>query len=901
MRLKDHFIKNVVDELDHLNGSEFESLCRPFIEMLTGTDFELKGHNLEMKPVRGSADLLQDDDYKIIGQCGTERNYFTSNKPLDDIDSGNKNCPNFKTIYLFCNRKAGGDDFDKTKKRVEEKLKQLKKGQKYKIFDGQRIARKIYENIYQTNKIEEILEYLPTAYQIYLLFPQNNVLPMLPADYETRPEEQQVADVLKQVDFLQIYGLSGIGKSLLSIAVANNLSSSYDTILWFDGNAIDPNNFHSINIQRLGESINLASILKMFKVLIVIDNLNTDVEELKMNFSSINKKGSNCIVTSLQKNVGNGNSIALNYVSEEISRKILMNSETPPSDSQMKALVKHIAGYPLLLELAKHAVNEKEMTWDDVINDARITEINDTQRNKEFAQRIIGRYKDRFADFFNLIINLDSTTISKLFLKEKSLIKLNSLFSFSILQDEGEYQCGIHQVVLSSVRTIMGNNVSNSDFEDYLFHYIQKHTDCRDSGLYTFMTLHQQKLLEFASGLNSSNQLRHYIVLACLYSVDTYLDYDSYLSLINDLHLTPQKNDVDLYLTIEKKEIEQNRVKNNKVEYEAKVLSDIDELNTLNLTSKKNDALRLHHIGKWLSAIGDYSQAEHYLFKTLEYSPKSFHSLLRLARNYHKQELWDKAAEKIVSIFNVETFHEVPISIRLSAYDIIGNNHYKNLRQEFIDNQLKQFSNDIFASLSNSYSQTYIVLAKYADHLSFNYPEFYSHLCAHLPLPMNIERNERLRKDYGKIKTAQYIYGNYEPKYKKKLFHIAEKYLLSVKNIDDYVRKDLIKLYLAAGLPQNTLSIADEFEKRDNMFIQQMLCKVYYGNGDYKKGLENIELAISQEDESQPQYCAAFRHDKAKCLYMLKESKAKEVMLEAIRLQPNSRLVTEWEAELLKW
>jgi len=311
--------------------------------------------------------------------------------------------------------------------------------------------------------------------------------------------------------------------------------------------------------------------------------------------------------------------------------------------------------------------------------------------------------------------------------------------------------------------------------------------------------------------------------------------------------------------------------------------------------------LRLHHIGKWLSAIGDYSKAEHYLFKTLEYFPKSFHSLLRLARNYHKQELWDKAAEKIVSIFNVETFHEVPVSIRLSAYDIIGNNHYKNLRQEYIDNRLKQFSNVIFAFLSNSYSQTYIVLAKYADHLSFNHPEFYSHLCAHLPLPMNIERNERLRKDYGKIKTAQYIYGNYEPNYKEKLFHIAEKYLLSVKNIDDYVRKDLIKLYLAAGLPQNTLSIADEFEKRDNMFIQQMLCKVYYGNGDYKKGLENIELAISQEDESQPQYCAAFRHDKAKCLYMLKESKAKEVMLEAIRLQPNSRLVTEWEAELLKW
>jgi hypothetical protein len=84
MRLGDHFINTVADELDHLNGSEFEELCRAFIELLTGKEFEIKGHNLEMKPV-------------------------------GDIESSINNSPDFRTIYLFCNRRAQGDDYQNTK------------------------------------------------------------------------------------------------------------------------------------------------------------------------------------------------------------------------------------------------------------------------------------------------------------------------------------------------------------------------------------------------------------------------------------------------------------------------------------------------------------------------------------------------------------------------------------------------------------------------------------------------------------------------------------------------------------------------------------------------------------------------------------------------------------------
>ena len=287
--------------------------------------------------------------------------------------------------------------------------------------------------------------------------------------------------------------------------------------------------------------------------------------------------------------------------------------------------------------------------------------------------------------------------------------------------------------------------------------------------------------------------------------------------------------------------------------------------------------------------------------KSLELNPKSYHSLLRLARDYNKQGLWDKAAEKVAAILNPATINEVSISIRLSAYDIISNYKYKGLRKTYIDDQLDQFSKDVYASLSESYSHTYIVLAKLAEHLSYDNPEFYARLCVQLPLPLNVDKNNRLRRDYGKIKLAQYLYGNYPPEYKEKLYKIAQEYLTSVPRKDDYIRKDLIKLYLAGGMPDKALPVADEIEKKDDKFMQQTLCKVYYENGDYPTALSYIEKAIAQEKPNQKEYCAAFRHDKAKCLHKLNEACAANVMEEAISIQPNEKLKVEWSEELARW
>ena len=148
MKLVDHFINTVAEELDHLNGTDFEELCRPLIELLTGKEYEWKGHNLELKAVKGSVDLIQDEDYRTIGQCGTDKDYFSGDKPKNDIESSIKNSPEFTTIYLFSNRRAKGNEYQNVKATIWQTLKdQLNSGYHYYLYDSQRIAKAVYNKI----------------------------------------------------------------------------------------------------------------------------------------------------------------------------------------------------------------------------------------------------------------------------------------------------------------------------------------------------------------------------------------------------------------------------------------------------------------------------------------------------------------------------------------------------------------------------------------------------------------------------------------------------------------------------------------------------------------------------------------------------------------------------------
>lgn len=908
MKLENHFINYLTDELSNLNGTEFEHLCLPLIEMITNSEFEIKGHNLEMKPVRGSVDLIKDDDFFIIGQCGTDKDYFKGNKPLSDIESSIKNNPHFNIIYLFSNKRATGGELSNIQYEIQNKLDKLSKQNKidykYHIYDSERIAKCIYKYIYKTNKIEKILSYLPNSKNIYLSFPQTNCLPLLNIDYKNRPEEYEIEILLTNKDFIQIYGLSGIGKTQLAISMAQRLMDKFDTVLWFDSTKIKYVDFNNINLSRMNEEINLAYLLQTFKILIIFDNFNEDLQDIIYSFNYNNKKGSKCIITSLQQNIPSENSICITYLPDEIALDIISECKVKPTSEQIKIVIERLKGYPLLLDLIKRSVENFDISWEDIIQETNITSINDDSKNLEFADRIVGRYKERFLELFNLLIGLDNTVVSKQFLSENSILNVKSLIKSAIIYEEGEFTCRIHQIVLEAIKRVMRKDYSEELFMNNLKSYLDKYLFKRDKNLYSLMTNHKDVLLLKSSRDNFDKRLRNSIFLAYLYSVDTYVRPNYFIEKINELYLNPQKYLEDFHLYLEKIEIEQYQVKITKnEEYNNKIKADIDTLMKIDFNDEKFLVVKYHHIGKWFSIIKDLDSSEVYLCKALKLNSKSFSSLLRLARNYNIKKLYEKINHHVDVILSSSSISEVPISIKLSTYDLISNYQFKELRKKYIDDNLEQFTNDIYASLSENYSQTYIVIAKLANHLSYNFPEFYTNLCMKLPIPLDIDKNIRLKKDYGKILLAQFIYGCYYEDYKDKLFLRTEKILTSVFEDDnnDYNRKDLINLYLSYDNIDKALDLTKDIKEKSNKFMQQLLSKVYYAAENFEKALEYINSAISQEKPDELEYCAAFRHDKAKCLLKIDIKKAIETLNEAIKLQPNDKTKNEWNNELEHW
>jgi len=244
-RLREHFINTFATEISSLNGTDFEYLCKPLMYLILKDNILHKGHNLYGKPVGYTADFIA-DDYQAIGQCGTEPDYFIDfSKPIHDIDRCIINHSKCKKIYLFANQRASGGKLTK----LDDEITKKKYSQKIEIYDSEKLANIVIDNITNSSKIEEVLNYLPKTFEYYKILPQTNKLPSFKNKYHSRNEENELINKLANQDFIQIYGISGIGKSELSISIGEKLKEKFDSVIWIDGDEINQDNLSLTSIQ----------------------------------------------------------------------------------------------------------------------------------------------------------------------------------------------------------------------------------------------------------------------------------------------------------------------------------------------------------------------------------------------------------------------------------------------------------------------------------------------------------------------------------------------------------------------------------------------------------------------------------------------------------------------------
>lgn len=252
-------------------------------------------------------------------------------------------------------------------------------------------------------------------------------------------------------------------------------------------------------------------------------------------------------------------------------------------------------------------------------------------------------------------------------------------------------------------------------------------------------------------------------------------------------------HDIDLNLLIEKMEIYQNQKfmmsGKDDSEKEKILLADIEKLKMLSVTNKKQKSLICHHIGKWYMSFRYLTEAEKYLKDALTLVPTSYNSMLQLARLYKRQNRKDDVEKMVEVILDERTIEKVSVSVLLSTYGLLAPSKYAGLRKKYLDDHIDTFITTVKSSFSQGYTHTYLELAKLSRHLAYNHSKIYNQLCARLPLPLDIDIDERLRVNYGNIISAQYMYCENEEDYKNKIFHKAEMYLLMTICDNDFKRK----------------------------------------------------------------------------------------------------------------
>lgn len=902
MSIKRHFINAFLEEVERLNGVQFEEIGRYVMELITNQELIQKGHNPYGKPVGYTVDYEQLDRATLVGQSGTDSDYFTSgDKPLNDVKGSIKNCPNCKTVYLFSNHRATGGNITKVIEAVNKAYPKIK----VRLYDAEAIADTVYRKIFCEYKVKRILQYLPKAFRYYQMYAHSHSLPSLPVDYVRRPEEDVVCNLLTKVDFIQIYGLSGIGKTLLTIAVAERLFKAFNTVIWIDGEKLNTRNLKEICLNAVDQSVSFEDILSNLKCLIIIDNLNKDVANVKEQIAKFNKKGSKCIVTSLQCNLNNDYCLQLNVMPYECALEILHRANQKPTEEQADKLIQRISGYPLLLNLSKSSVDCGDFEWDDIIGLSALPELEDPQFGASFASRIIGKYVERYPELFSILRTLDSTRICKPFIRELNPVHCVQIVKAAILEDNELYYYRMHSIVLESLKTII-NEKDEAPTLNLLSKYLDEHLLSRDPELYTLMAAHLAKIESLQEKLSGDDMLRHKMVLACLYEQNTYLEHDRYLRLVNRLKLDSSTSLVDLLLEAEKQELLINNSYLEKGDDSVRIgkadkAIEYFEKKLKNLSSDDLKSVCLHHIAKWKS-YSNNDEAEPIYLEALKYDAQSYRTRLQLARLYSKKFNQDKVYEQTdIIIRDAISGSNVPLSVILSTFNLLSISKHSQKLQEYLKTGMDLLTNTIEASLSCHNAQVYYVLSNLSGTLSYNHSDVYNLMCSSLPPILDINKDEKLSYQYANILTRLFQYVIKDEDTREMIYQRAVVILTSIKLRNVYELRTLMNLYIGHGNGDEALKTAERCDDKDNIFLFQSKAKAYILKAQYEDALQCINYSIGHEADCAPGHKAAFRHDKATALFGLKEKACLNVMEEAISLQTNKKVVNDWKAEMEDW
>ena len=722
--LAKQFKNAIVRDMSSFNGTQFEDFCQVLLRLILNDDDILhKGCNLNGKPVSYAVDI-KTEDCKIVGQSGTDTDYFSKadfEKPIGDIRGTEKNNPLCEVLYLFSNQRAS----DAQHTGLTTKINAESPSFEVKIYDVEKIAETIYENV-NAPRCNEVWQYLTESSQFYDIFPKRNCIPQSSLHYVQRDKESKAFQALLETQsIVEIVGVSGIGKSEFAKQVTKDISQNFESLFWINGNEYE--SLDSVKLCRFGYEVNLRFVLENYKSLVIVDNLNENVAKLNEDFQKANKHESKFIITSLKQSLSDALTYKLPCMEDELICKYIDSFGLNISETERKKLVTLVAGYPLAVNMICASAKDDLFSIGELLSDGALQKLED-EHNQRLSERIVRKIYDKYAAELNLLSYIDCQVISSDFLRViVDRIRLKYLCRYSVLQQEDAYTFRIHQVVLDAIKCI-AHIPDLKELADKLSCYLDNKNHQKDIPFFTLFHHNASFIDKVYHNADTTEEQKKVILYSRLQAENTFSDSLKYLSLINELTLQPANSLYDCLLQADKNEIELSATKREEFSEKAKNII-VDLESELKKTTDENIKFELlHHIGKLYVKLREGENAKPYFEKALRICPKAYATMLQLAKIAHNSKPSDisKAKEYVSTILddNIKG-HDVPLTIVLACYSVfLSKKAYSDLEDKYIESNFENFSNVIMNSLLNFNNQAVPTLGSFAYSFAYIKPEF---------------------------------------------------------------------------------------------------------------------------------------------------------------------------------
>lgn len=905
--LAKQFKNAIVRDMSSFNGTQFEDFCQVLLRLILNDDDILhKGCNLNGKPVSYAVDI-KTEDCKIVGQSGTDTDYFSKadfEKPMGDIRGTEKNNPLCEVLYLFSNQRAS----DTQHTGLATKINAESPSFEVKIYDVEKIAETIYENV-NAPRCNEVWQYLTESSQFYDIFPKRNCIPQSSLYYVQRDKESKAFQALLETQsIVEIVGVSGIGKSEFAKQVTKDISQNFESLFWINGS--EYKSLDSVKLCRFGYEVNLRFVLENYKSLVIVDNLNENVAKLNEDFQKANKHESKCIITSLKQSLSDALTYKLPCMEDELICKYIDSFGLSISETERKKLVTLVAGYPLAVNMICASAKDDLFSIGELLSDGALQKLED-EHNQRLSERIVRKIYDKYAAELNLLSYIDCQVISSDFLRViVDRIRLKYLCRYSVLQQEDAYTFRIHQVVLDAIKCI-AHIPDLKELADKLSCYLDNKNHQKDIPFFTLFHHNVSFIDKVYHNADTTEEQKKVILYSRLQAENTFSDPLKYLSLINELTLQPANSLYDCLLQADKNEIELSATKREEFSEKAKNII-VDLESELKKTTDENIKFELlHHIGKLYVKLREGENAKPYFENALMICPKAYATMLQLAKIAHNSKPSDisKAKEYVSTILddNIKG-HDVPLTIVLACYSVfLSKKAYSDLEDKYIESNFENFSNVIMNSLLNFNNQAVPTLGSFAYSFAYIKPEFMRRTFELLQkLPAASSDNVYIRA-CANLKAVEYkLEIDKKSDKAKTIFKEAEYYfeLLNLKEKEegrskDYMRKRYQELLMDAEEWKQALEFSANFDDKDSEFYYQNVAKIYQNLQDYPLAIENIDKAIAKVSDTD--YKSSFLWNKACILYDMGDKESLKILQEAIDMRKEDKAKDEWKEMLNKW